>query len=59
MTGIQCFRLLLIFAFVYPSVFLYGQTVAEEDKPLENPKFSIVIHGGAGSSAANASPAQI
>ncbi len=59
MTGFHCFRFLLIFAFVYPSVFLYRQAVAEGAWLQEEHKFSIVIHGGAGSSAANASPAQV
>ncbi|MGI9496878.1 MAG: isoaspartyl peptidase/L-asparaginase family protein [Mariniblastus sp.] len=59
MTGFHCFRFLLIFTFVYPSVFLYRQAVAEGAWLQEEHKFSIVIHGGAGSSAANASPAQV
>jgi len=57
--GINCFRLLLVFAFISPSVCLYGQMPGEEGDSREVSSYSIVIHGGAGSSAANASPVQV
>ncbi|MDA7918640.1 isoaspartyl peptidase/L-asparaginase [Mariniblastus sp.] len=57
--GFHCFRLLLVFAFISPAVCLCGQTPGEEGSSREVSKYSIVIHGGAGSSAANASPFQV
>ena len=57
--GNNCFRLLLAFSFCGPAVCLWGQVSLDQESSSGRPKYSIVIHGGAGSSAANASPLQV
>ncbi|MGY8748055.1 MAG: isoaspartyl peptidase/L-asparaginase family protein [Pirellulales bacterium] len=57
--GNRYFRFLLILVFTSPSVCLWGQLTEVGGEAGKGEKFSIVIHGGAGSSAANASPAQV
>ncbi len=57
--GNNCFQVWLILALINPAVFLWGQAPEEREASHNVQKFSIVIHGGAGSSAANASPLQV
>ena len=50
---------MLAFAFSGPAVCLWGQVSLDREGSNGGQKYSIVIHGGAGSSAANASPLQV
>ncbi|MGB1930876.1 MAG: isoaspartyl peptidase/L-asparaginase family protein [Mariniblastus sp.] len=57
--GKNCFGILLFFLFISVPTCLWGQSTEEKGASPGSHRFSIVIHGGAGSSAANATPLQV